>query len=145
MKERATVLCVRDNRILLVASERSRWALPGGRIRRAEAPHQAALRELEEETMLVANELFYLFQFLDFNRRHIVFFADVAKYSRQNSDAFGERTDSRNRGVVLPAHWRSWMTTYPTSASGAGNKRLAPTSITDTTWRSLLSDLIGTM
>jgi 8-oxo-dGTP diphosphatase len=81
MKDRATVLCVRDNRILLVARERSRWALPGGRIRRGEAPHEAALRELEEETMLVANELFYLFQFLDFNRRHIVFFADVAQYS----------------------------------------------------------------
>jgi len=57
MKDRATVLCVRNNRILLVARERSRWALPSGRIRRDEAPHEAALRELEEETMPIANEL----------------------------------------------------------------------------------------
>jgi 8-oxo-dGTP pyrophosphatase MutT (NUDIX family) len=77
MKDRATVLCVRDNRILLVARERSRWALPGGRIRRGEAPHEAALRELEEETTLVANELMYLFQFGGFNPLHYVFFAGV--------------------------------------------------------------------
>ena len=56
MKDRATVLCMRDDRILLVARERSRWALPGGRIRRSEAPHEAALRELEEETTLRAKE-----------------------------------------------------------------------------------------
>lgn len=81
MKDRATVLCVRDNRILLVARERSRWALPGGRIRRGEAPHEAALRELEEETMLVASELMYLFQFSGFNTLHNVFFADVAQHT----------------------------------------------------------------
>jgi 8-oxo-dGTP diphosphatase len=81
MKDRATVLCVRDNRILLVARERSRWALPGGRIRRGEAPHEAALRELEEETTLVANELMHLFQFSGFNTLHNVFFADVAEHT----------------------------------------------------------------
>lgn len=78
MKDRATVLCVRDDRILLVARERSRWALPGGRIRRDEASHEAALRELEEETTLVADELMYLFQFNGFNTQHQVFFAEVA-------------------------------------------------------------------
>jgi 8-oxo-dGTP diphosphatase len=77
MKDRATVLCVRDDRILLVARERSRWALPGGRIRREEAPHEAALRELEEETTLVADELMYLFQFIGFNTQHYVYFAEV--------------------------------------------------------------------
>jgi 8-oxo-dGTP diphosphatase len=80
MKERATVLCVRDNRILLVARERSRWALPGGRIRRDEASHEAALRELEEETTLVADELMYLFQFNGFNTQHHVFFAEVGPH-----------------------------------------------------------------
>jgi 8-oxo-dGTP diphosphatase len=81
MKERATVLCVRDNRILLVARLRSRWALPGGRIRRGEAPHEAALRELDEETTLTATELVYLFQFSGFSTLHYVFFADVAHHS----------------------------------------------------------------
>jgi ADP-ribose pyrophosphatase YjhB (NUDIX family) len=73
-------MCVRDNRILLVARERSRWAVPGGRIRRDEAPHEAALRELEEETTLVADELMYLFQFNGFNTQHHVFFADVGPH-----------------------------------------------------------------
>jgi len=81
MKDRASVLCVRDDRILLVARDRSRWALPGGRIRRGEAPHEAALRELEEETTLVANELMYLFQITGFNTVHNVFFADVAQHT----------------------------------------------------------------
>ena len=80
MKDRATVLCFRDDRILLVTRERSRWALPGGRIRRDEAPHEAALRELEEETTLVADELMYLFQFNGFNTQHHVFFADLGPH-----------------------------------------------------------------
>jgi 8-oxo-dGTP diphosphatase len=80
MKDRATVLCVRDNRILLVARERSRWSLPGGRIARGEAPHEAARRELEEETTLVARDLMYLFQFNGFNTQHQVFFADVEQH-----------------------------------------------------------------
>ena len=80
MNERASVLCVRDDRILLVARERSRWALPGGRIRRDEAPHEAALRELEEETTLVADELMYLFQFNGFSTQHHVFFAEVGPH-----------------------------------------------------------------
>ena len=81
MKDRATVLCIRDNRILLVARERSRWALPGGRIRRDESPFAAAIRELEEETTLVADEVMYLFQFHGFSTLHHVFFADVAHHS----------------------------------------------------------------
>lgn len=82
MKDRATVLCVRDDRILLVARARSRWALPGGRIHRDEAPHEAAARELEEETTLVAEGLMYLFQFSGFNTIHHVFFADVAPHAQ---------------------------------------------------------------
>ncbi|MFL9861372.1 NUDIX domain-containing protein [Paraburkholderia madseniana] len=82
MKDRATVVCVRDNRILLVARERSRWALPGGRICRDETPNEAALRELSEETTLAPIELTYLFQFTGFNTLHHVFFADVAHHAR---------------------------------------------------------------
>jgi 8-oxo-dGTP diphosphatase len=81
MKNRATVLCVRDNRILLVARERSRWSLPGGRINRDEPPHHAALRELEEETALSASGLMYLFQFNGFRTQHHVFFADVEEHA----------------------------------------------------------------
>ena len=72
---------MRENRILLVARERSRWALPGGRIRRDETLLEAARRELVEETTLVAGELTYLFQFTGFNTLHHVFFADVAHHA----------------------------------------------------------------
>ncbi len=77
MKDRATVLCIRNGRILLVARERSRWALPGGRIRRDERPYAAALRELKEETTLAAVSLLYLFQFDGFRTQHHVFFVHV--------------------------------------------------------------------
>lgn len=71
------MLCIRDGRVLLVARARSRWALPGGRIRRDEAPVDAARRELEEETRLVATELIYLFQFGGLGTLHNVFLAGV--------------------------------------------------------------------
>lgn len=74
-------MCVRDGRILLVARKRSRWALPGGRIRRNETPTDAAVRELEEETMLYADTLTYLFQFNGFSTQHQVFFAEVGDHA----------------------------------------------------------------
>ncbi|MDR7008925.1 NUDIX hydrolase [Paraburkholderia strydomiana] len=77
MKDGATSLCVRDSRILLVAGLRSRWALPGGRVRRGEAPHEAGFREREEETTLTATGLTYLFQFRGFNTVHHVFFVEL--------------------------------------------------------------------
>ncbi len=43
MTERATILCVRDNRIRLVGIEGRDGRWPGGRIRRGEALHEAAL------------------------------------------------------------------------------------------------------
>ena len=67
-------------RLLLVTRQRSRWALPGGRIRRDEASYEAALRELEEETTLVADELLYVFQFNGFCTQHHVFFAEVGPH-----------------------------------------------------------------
>ncbi|BFG79330.1 NUDIX hydrolase [Paraburkholderia terrae] len=76
MKNRATVLCVRDGTILLVARERARWALPGGRIKRAEPPEAAASRELEEETGLIVSQMSYYFQFQGFSTLHHVFVAD---------------------------------------------------------------------
>jgi 8-oxo-dGTP diphosphatase len=38
------------------------------------------LRELEEETTLVADQLMYLFQFNGFNTQHHVFFAEVGPH-----------------------------------------------------------------
>jgi ADP-ribose pyrophosphatase len=77
MKDRSTIVCVRDGKVLLVARARSRWSLPGGTIKRSESPLDAAVRELEEETSLVGMELTYLFQFGGLSKRHYVFRAYI--------------------------------------------------------------------
>lgn len=74
MKDRSTVLCIREGEIILVAHARSRWSLPGGTIKRSETPLDAAWRELAEETNLLAPGLIYLFQFGGLSKRHHVFF-----------------------------------------------------------------------
>jgi ADP-ribose pyrophosphatase YjhB (NUDIX family) len=63
MKHRATVLCMRGDRILLVAKAGRRWAFPRGSRRTNEPLVNAAIRELNEETTLTAATGKYLFQF----------------------------------------------------------------------------------
>jgi 8-oxo-dGTP diphosphatase len=94
MKDRSTVVCVRNGKILLVARARLRWSLPGGTIRKSESALDAASRELEEETSLAGMELTYLFQFGGLSKRHHVFRADIPH------DAFPEA-----RNEILRCHW----------------------------------------
>ncbi|CAB3781230.1 NUDIX hydrolase [Pararobbsia alpina] len=77
MKDRATIICSRDGKVLLVARARTRWSLPGGTIKCSESPLDAARRELEEETSLAGAEFTYLFQFGGLSKRHFVFFVDL--------------------------------------------------------------------
>jgi 8-oxo-dGTP diphosphatase len=79
MKERATIVCRRRDKILLVTRERSRWSLPGGTIRRSESPLEAAKRELEEETTLVVDGFDYLFEFGGLSKRHHVYLVDLPR------------------------------------------------------------------
>jgi 8-oxo-dGTP diphosphatase len=78
VKNRATVICCQEGRILLVARAGSRWSLPGGSIKRTESPSDAARRELEEETSLVDVQVEYLFHFGGLGKRHHVFIANLS-------------------------------------------------------------------
>ncbi|MBR8184116.1 NUDIX domain-containing protein [Burkholderia ambifaria] len=77
IKERATIVCYRDEQVLLVARATSRWALPGGTIKRGETPLEAAHRELQEETGITGQDLVYSMQFTGLAKVHHVFFAEV--------------------------------------------------------------------
>lgn len=78
IKERATIVCYRDGQVLLVARASSRWALPGGTIKRGETPLEAAHRELCEETGMTGQHLVYSMQFTGLAKAHHVFFAEVS-------------------------------------------------------------------
>ncbi|SAK65936.1 NUDIX hydrolase [Caballeronia catudaia] len=77
MKKRATVICRRGKRILLVARAQSKWALPGGILKRGEQLTAAALRELKEETRLAGKSAKYLFDFRGKQKHHHVFACDI--------------------------------------------------------------------
>jgi 8-oxo-dGTP diphosphatase len=78
LKKRATVICRRGKRILLVARSQSKWALPGGILKRGEHLSDAALRELKEETRLSGKSAKYLFDFRGRQKHHHVFACDIS-------------------------------------------------------------------
>lgn len=52
LKARATVLCLRSGKILMVRKKNGKWNFPGGKLESGESPLQAAEREFKEETNL---------------------------------------------------------------------------------------------
>ncbi|MFJ3468232.1 NUDIX hydrolase [Pseudomonas sp. NPDC090201] len=77
MKQRATVICRRDNQILYVRKPKAKWTLPGGKIEADESPAQAASRELREETGLILEDLSYVTRFEGGEVLHHVFEVSV--------------------------------------------------------------------
>ena len=77
IKERATVICRMQAKILFVRKPKSKWTLPGGRIEADEAPGQAAFRELVEETGLAVDTLDYIAPLELYTTLHYVFEAPM--------------------------------------------------------------------
>jgi 8-oxo-dGTP diphosphatase len=73
LKERATVICRLDDKILFVRKPNSKWNLPGGRIEANERPGQAATRELIEETGLAIEQMNYVAPLELYQTLHYVF------------------------------------------------------------------------
>ncbi|CAG9167432.1 hypothetical protein LMG23992_00808 [Cupriavidus laharis] len=81
-KVRATIVCIRHGRVLLVSKDGVRWALPGGRPGKQESPEETARRELHQETALEAKALVGAFQFIGATTVHHVFTAAIAASAR---------------------------------------------------------------
>jgi 8-oxo-dGTP diphosphatase len=73
LKERATVICRLDDKILFVRKPKSKWNRPGGRIEADERPGQAATRELIEETGLAIEQMNYVAPLELYQTLHYVF------------------------------------------------------------------------
>jgi 8-oxo-dGTP diphosphatase len=79
MKVRATVVCRRGSRFLLVTKSGSRWSLPGGKVKAGEPLMCAATRELREETNINSVAISPLFEFDGLRTRHYVFEAALSR------------------------------------------------------------------
>lgn len=73
LRARATCVLMRDGRVLLVADAEWKYMLPGGGVDRGETIEAAAVRELREETGLVATHIQYLYTFDTASNRHHTF------------------------------------------------------------------------
>ncbi len=77
LRQRATVVLVRNGRVLLVRDESAKFSMPGGGIEPGEQPMAAAVRELHEETGLTATRAEYLFKWASATNRHHVFLVEA--------------------------------------------------------------------
>lgn len=85
-KARATIICLRSGKILLVRKKGGKWNFPGGSVEDGEQPIQAAARELQEETRLRCLGLLQLCSLEVGNVVHHVFTTHFDDYARAIAD-----------------------------------------------------------
>ena len=71
-RRRGTVILETDKGILLTAMKSKMFLLPGGGTNKGESRFRAAIRELEEETGLIANYAKIIFKYESNNNKHTV-------------------------------------------------------------------------
>ena len=77
-RHRATAMVFREGRLLLVRERGAKhWSLPGGGMKKGEDAVAAAIRELDEETKLVATSATYLFHYESPSQNHHVCLLEV--------------------------------------------------------------------
>ena len=77
LRQRATVVLIRNERVLLVSDESGTFSMPGGGIEPGEQPVEAAVRELHEETGLTATRAEFWFTWESSTNRHHVFLVEA--------------------------------------------------------------------
>jgi len=73
LRRRGTAIVDTPNGILVVSEGGGTYHLPGGVARKGESRRKAAIRELREETDLIATECSYLFEYISHSNQHKVF------------------------------------------------------------------------
>jgi 8-oxo-dGTP diphosphatase len=86
-RQRATIIVEVDQRILLVENRGGLVLLPGGGINPEESRLQAAVRELAEETGLIAESMLFLFSHESATNCHNVFWAAASGAALAGDDA----------------------------------------------------------
>jgi 8-oxo-dGTP pyrophosphatase MutT (NUDIX family) len=76
-RRRASAIVERPEGILLVLMRHMGAMLPGGGVKSGEADHDAALRELNEETGLIADHAVFLFQYESAAQTNAIFWVQA--------------------------------------------------------------------
>jgi 8-oxo-dGTP diphosphatase len=75
-RRRGTAIIDTPKGILVVSHNNRTFYLPGGGAERGESRRDAAMRELREETNLLAVDCFFLFEYISFANSHKVFLVE---------------------------------------------------------------------